>query len=155
MVHAFVVVTPIHVKGAVWSILTAVIEIIATRRSVAARLAVGKTVGAAPKDEFVIRRLGCVFAQVVVRIRIANQTSSVRSMSVWRGCRYTYDEEGNVTDPRGNCADPTLICDSRHQCSVPDTSCLNDQACELSLNQLGAYCDRGACQFAVFCKRRL
>ena len=85
MVHAFVVVTPIHVKGAVWSILTAVIEIIATRRSVAARLAVGKTVGVAPKDEFVIRRLGCVFAQVVVRIRIANQTSSVRSMSVWRG----------------------------------------------------------------------
>ncbi|MGB0648523.1 MAG: hypothetical protein ACPGQS_15165, partial [Bradymonadia bacterium] len=66
------------------------------------------------------------------------------------GCRYAYDDQGNVADPRGNCADPTLICDTRHQCSVPDTSCLNDEACELSLNQLGAYCVAGACRLPCF-----
>ncbi len=62
------------------------------------------------------------------------------------GCRFTYGEDGNVSDPRGNCANPTFICDTRHVCSEPDTDCFNDEACELSLNQLGAYCEAGACK---------
>jgi hypothetical protein len=62
------------------------------------------------------------------------------------GCRYTYGAEGTVVDPRGNCANPTFICDTRHTCSEPDTSCFSDEACELSLNQLGAYCEQGVCK---------
>lgn len=67
------------------------------------------------------------------------------------GCRFTYGvdpETGDtvVTDPRGNCANPTHICDTRHVCGEPDTSCFNDEACVLALNVQGAYCDSGDCK---------